>query len=177
VNQPGVQHYSDLIDLLLANDITPAVTLYHWDLPQALNDDRTAGTAGPGWLNPATVGAFRLFAETCFAAYGDRVQTWITFNEAFTFIHQGYGGGSHAPNRCSDRTKCFGGDSATEQYLAGHNVLLAHAAAVHSFRTAGYSGEIGITINGNWATPLHGADNAGASWRVEFPSFAASFKL
>ena len=64
INQPGVQHYSDLIDLLLANGITPAVTLYHWDLPQALNEDLPAGAAtGPGWLNPATVDAFQLFGK------------------------------------------------------------------------------------------------------------------
>ena len=156
VNQPGIDHYSALIDALLAADITPAVTLYHWDLPQALNEDDLPG--GPGWLNEATADAFREYAETCFEAFGDRVKTWITFNEALTFVHLGYGTGSHAPNRCSNRDKCFAGDSATEQYVAAHNVLLAHGAAVESFRTGGYDGEIGITINANWATPLHPGD-------------------
>ena len=148
-NPKGVAHYSKLIDGLLAAGITPALTLYHWDLPEALNEGDH-----PGWLNPSTADAFALYAKTCFDAFGDRVKTWITFNEALTFVHLGYGTGSHAPNRCSDRTKCFAGNSDTEVYLAAHNVMRAHGKAVAAYRAGrNNDGEIGITINANWATP------------------------
>ena len=150
VNQRGIAHYNKLINGLLAAGITPAVTLYHWDLPQKLNEQAT----NPGWLSPSTADAFELYAKTCFDAFGDRVKTWITFNEALTFVHLGYGSGSHAPNRCSDRKKCFAGNSDTEPYIAAHHVLRAHGKAVAAFRAGRYAdGEIGITVNANWATP------------------------
>lgn len=159
VNQAGVDHYNALINALIAADITPAVTLYHWDLPQALNLGRV-----PGWLDPAVADSFQLYAQTCFQSFGDRVHTWITFNEALTFVHLGYGSGSHAPNRCSDRTKCFSGDSDTEVYIAAHNVLRAHGKAVAVYRDmvsqGTTEGEIGITINANWAAPFRANNDA-----------------
>ena len=103
-NSKGIAHYNRFIDALLHAGITPVVTLYHWALPAALNHGST-----PGWLNPTTALRFQDYAKVCFDAFSDRVKTWITFNEALTFVHLGYGSGSHAPNRCSDRRHCVAG--------------------------------------------------------------------
>jgi beta-glucosidase len=74
------------------------------------------------------------YAEACFAAFGDRVKHWITFNEPVQFSYNGYGTGIHAPGRCSNREMCPEGNSAVEPYLAAHHVLLAHAATMDLFR-------------------------------------------
>lgn len=74
-NLLGISHYNEVIDALLAAGITPVVTLYHWDLPQALE------SAYNGWLNRKIITDFTLFAETCFSYFGDRVKWWITINE------------------------------------------------------------------------------------------------
>ena len=76
-NEPGISFYSELIDGLLAAGITPYVTLYHWDLPQALQTH-----ALPGWLSREVVNHFADFAELCFRRFGDRVRMWTTFNGA-----------------------------------------------------------------------------------------------
>ena len=77
INQKGIQFYSDLIDELLANDIEPWVTLYHWDLPLALQFEVD------GWLGPKIPDLFAEYAELCFEHFGDRVKNWITINEAW----------------------------------------------------------------------------------------------
>ncbi|KAJ6312202.1 hypothetical protein OIU77_013864 [Salix suchowensis] len=84
INQAGVDHYNKLVNALLAQGIEPYVTLYHWDLPQALHDRYN------GWLSPQIIKDFAAFAETCFENYGDRVKHWITFNEPHTVAIQGY---------------------------------------------------------------------------------------
>ena len=94
VNAKGVQFYHGLIDELLAHGITPYVTIYHWDLPQALQTPTLRG-----WLDRAIVPLFRAFAELCFREYGSKVKHWVTFNEAWTFTVLGYGSGSKAPGR------------------------------------------------------------------------------
>jgi beta-glucosidase len=97
------------------------------------------------------------YAETCFAAFGDRVKHWITFNEPKSFTVLGYGNGIHAPGRCSDRSMCPAGNSATEPYIAAHNVLLAHAAAVDVYKMkfkAAQGGVVGISVDAEWAEPL-----------------------
>lgn len=80
---------------------------------------------------------FKDFANICFKEFGDRVKYWITFNEPFTFINGGYDGGflgNLAPGRCSSWANCPQGDSATEPYVAGHHLLLSHAAVVKLYK-------------------------------------------
>nr|PNR45839.1 hypothetical protein PHYPA_015610 [Physcomitrium patens] len=150
VNQEGVAYYNNLINGLLKKGIQPFVTLYHWDLPQSLND------AYGGWIDRKVVNDYAQFAEACFTAFGDRVKHWITFNEPQTFTVLGYGNGIHAPGRCSDRSKCTAGNTATEPYLAAHNVLLAHAAAVDVYKRkfkAMQGGAVGISLDCEWGEP------------------------
>ncbi|KAL5553665.1 hypothetical protein UlMin_041066 [Ulmus minor] len=101
--------------------IEPYVTLYHWDLPQAL-EDKYGGYCRKD---------FAVYAETCFEEFGDRVKHWITFNEPHTFSVQGYDVGLEAPGRCSIllHLLCRAGNSATEPYIVALNVLLSHSRA------------------------------------------------
>lgn len=75
MNNAGILHYNNLIDSLVAAQIEPVVTLYHWDLPQGLEDEYQ------GWLGAQVVDDFLAYADTCFALFGDRVNIWITLNE------------------------------------------------------------------------------------------------
>lgn len=129
----------------------------------------SAASARPGdnrgWLDDRIPGWFADYAAACFDAFGDRVTTWITFNEPITFVNLGYGAGTHAPGRCTNRGRCRHGNSTSEPYLAGHNVILAHALAVQRFRRtfnqADRTGhEVGITLNANWGTPYDPASRA-----------------
>nr|6Z1H_A Chain A, ANCESTRAL RECONSTRUCTED GLYCOSIDASE [synthetic construct]6Z1H_B Chain B, ANCESTRAL RECONSTRUCTED GLYCOSIDASE [synthetic construct]6Z1M_A Chain A, Ancestral reconstructed glycosidase [synthetic construct]6Z1M_B Chain B, Ancestral reconstructed glycosidase [synthetic construct]6Z1M_C Chain C, Ancestral reconstructed glycosidase [synthetic construct] len=130
VNQKGLDFYNNLIDELLENGIEPFVTLYHWDLPQALQDKG-------GWENRETVDAFAEYARVCFERFGDRVKYWITFNEPNVFAVLGYLSGVHPPGM-KDLKKAF---------RAAHNLLLAHARAVKAYREISQNGQIGITLN------------------------------
>ncbi|KAF5449537.1 hypothetical protein F2P56_029970 [Juglans regia] len=152
INQAGVDHYNNLIDALLAKGIEPYVTLYHWDLPQALEDKYN------GWLNPQIIKDFGTYAETCFQKFGDRVKHWITFNEPHTFVIQGYDVGLQAPGRCSIvlHILCSAGNSATEPYIVAHNVLLSHANAAQIYRRKYKSkqhGSVGISFDVQWYEP------------------------
>ena len=140
VNEKGIQFYSDLIDELLANDIQPWVTLYHWDLPLALQ------TEEDGWLNPKISDYFKDYANLCFERFGDRVKNWITLNEPWVISVLGYGQGMFAPGRKSN----------TELYTSAHQLLISHAKAVDLYRTkyAHQNGVIGITNNCDWREPL-----------------------
>ncbi|XP_050128999.1 beta-glucosidase 24-like, partial [Malus sylvestris] len=132
--------------------IKPFVTLFHWDFPQALEDEYL------GFLSPNSVSDFRDFADLCFKEFGDKIKHWITLNEPQTYSVQGYTVGAFAPGRCSNHTKCKeGGNSATEPYLSAHHQLLAHAAAVNVYRDkyqATQKGVIGITLNSGWSVPF-----------------------
>ncbi|URE26246.1 beta-glucosidase [Musa troglodytarum] len=81
VSKDGVKHYNNLIDELLSNGLQPFVTLFHWDLPQALEDQYG------GFLSPFVIKDFRDYVEVCFREFGDRVKHWITFNEPLIFHH------------------------------------------------------------------------------------------
>ena len=156
VNEAGIQFYSDLIDELLANGITPWVTLYHWDLPLALQMEKD------GWLNRAIVDDFAAYARLCFERLGDRVKNWITFNEAWVISILGYGQGVFAPGRISN----------VEPYLVGHHLLLSHAEAVDIYRKdfTHQKGQIGITNNCDWREPLteNPKDQEAAERALEF---------
>lgn len=143
VNEAGVAFYNALIDELLANGITPFVTLYHWDLPLWVQDS-TGGWAG----STDIARRFADYARVCFDKFGDRVKEWITLNEPWCSAVLGYETGEHAPGDTSRP-----GDAV---YKAGHNLLLAHAKAVEVYRTEfqkKQGGKIGVTLNSNWAEP------------------------
>ena len=156
-NPKGIKFYSDLIDELLDHGIAPWVTLYHWDLPLALQLELD------GWLNPAMPEIFRDYAAICFENFGDRVQHWITFNEPWVVSILGYGQGVFAPGRVS----------TSEPYQAGHQILRAHAKAVALYREKfqpKQNGRIGITNNCDWREPLTDSesDRLAAQRALEF---------
>ncbi len=129
VNEKGIAFYNNIINECLKYGIVPFVTLYHWDLPQVLEEEG-------GWLSKRTVEAFEKYAKICFEAFGDRVKHWITFNETVVFCALGYLAGAHPPGIVNDPKKYF---------LATHNVFLAHARAVMDYKKLRQFGEIGIT--------------------------------
>ena len=165
-NPAGLAFYHRVLDALAAAGIEPHVSLYHWDLPQALEDEYE------GWLSPTSVDDFAAYADLAFREFGGKVKFWSTFNEPYTFAFCGYAHGIHAPGRCSDRAKCAGGgDSAVEPWLVSHHVLLAHAAAVAAFRARSIpGGRISINLNAEWAEPATAspADAAAASRYLDF---------
>nr|BAF94233.1 Lct [Rattus norvegicus] len=141
INEAGLSYYVRFIDALLAAGITPQVTIYHWDLPQALQD------VG-GWENETIVQRFKEYADVLFQRLGDRVKFWITLNEPFVIAAQGYGTGVSAPG-ISFRP-------GTAPYIAGHNLIKAHAEAWHLYNDvyrARQGGTISITISSDWAEP------------------------
>ncbi|KOX10730.1 beta-glucosidase [Micromonospora sp. NRRL B-16802] len=118
VNPGGLDFYDRLVDELLAAGIDPVATLYHWDLPQPLED------AG-GWLQRDTAARFADYAEKTAARLGDRVRLWITLNEPFIHMSLGYGTGEHAPGR----TLLF------DAFPVAHHQLLGHGLAVAALRS------------------------------------------
>jgi beta-glucosidase len=132
VNKKGIDFYSRLVDALLERGIKPNATLYHWDLPEAL-DDRG------GWLNRDIAGWFSDYATTMFDALGDRVEMWSTLNEPWVVTDGGYLSGVLAP----------GHSNLFEAPIAAHNLLRSHGLAVERFRfsKAAKNGKIGITVN------------------------------
>jgi beta-glucosidase len=129
VNPRGLAFYDRLIDALLERDVQPLVTLYHWDLPAAL-DDRG------GWLNPDVADWFVEYATAAFRAFDDRVPTWVTLNEPWVVADGGYLHGVLAP----------GHRNLFEAPIASHNLLRAHGAAVRAYRATG-RGQIGLVVN------------------------------
>ncbi|HEU4733805.1 MAG TPA: GH1 family beta-glucosidase [Kofleriaceae bacterium] len=129
VNAAGLDFYDRLVDALLAAGIAPIVTLFHWDLPAAL-DDRG------GWLNPDIAGWFADYAEIVFRRLDDRVTRWVTLNEPWVVADGGYLHGALAP----------GHRSPFEAPIASHNLLRAHGAAVQAYRATGRH-HIGLVVN------------------------------
>ena len=130
VNEAGLAFYDRLIDELLANGVRPFVTLYHWDLPQALQDKG-------GWSAPETVEAFGRYADVIARRLGDRVRDWITLNEPEVVAYAGHYVGVHAPGIRDFRTAV----------LVSHHLLLAHRAAAAAIRAAHRESRIGIALN------------------------------
>jgi beta-glucosidase len=145
VNAAGLDFYDRLVDCLLEHGIEPVATLYHWDLPQALEDRG-------GWPVRSTVDAFTAYAEAVCARLGDRVSTWITQNEPWVISWLGYGLGEHAPGRRSTR----------DAVAAGHHVLLAHGRALEVLRRDAPAARAGVTIDLVDVQPL-GEDDADAA--------------
>ncbi|OQR82354.1 glycoside hydrolase [Achlya hypogyna] len=167
VNEEGIAFYNNLINELLAHDITPIVTLYHWDLPLALQTEYDGLLGGPVVLD-----AFAAYARLCFERFGDRVKQWITINEPWVVSLLGYGLGVLAPGR-KHRAK-------TEPYLVAHNLLLWHAHAVQVYRRefqAVQGGKIGITLNCDWRAPKPTDDPTQAALNAEAAERAILFDL
>jgi beta-glucosidase len=130
-NAKGLDYYNRVIDALLGKGITPVVTLYHWDLPQALQDKG-------GWAVRDIAEIFADFAAIAGEAFGDRVHRWITLNEPWVVAHAGYRDGRHAP----------GIKDPARAVAANHHLLLAHGRAVAALRAASPSpAQVGITLN------------------------------
>lgn len=128
-NKVGIDFYNRLVDALLAEGITPVITLYHWDLPQALEDSG-------GWRQRDTAERFADYAVLVHDSLGDRVHRWITLNEPFCSSIMGYATGEHAP----------GAREGHGALAAAHHLLLGHGLAVRAMRSRPGQ-EIGITLN------------------------------
>ena len=126
-NQEGLDHYRRLVDALNAHGIAPVLTLYHWDLPQALED------AG-GWPNRDTASRFAEYAEIVHRSLAGEVALWITLNEPWCSAWLGYGSGIHAPGR----------DDVALAWAATHHLLLGHGLAMQAMSGAG---DVGIALN------------------------------
>ncbi|MGP3965427.1 GH1 family beta-glucosidase [Nonomuraea sp. 3N208] len=129
LNAAGLDFYDRLLDELLDAGITPYATLYHWDLPQALED------AG-GWPSRDTTRHFADYAAAVSGRLGDRVDTWFTFNEPWVAAFLGYGSGIHAPGR----------KSAADAFRSAHHLLLAHGLGAQALRAAG-AAKVGVVLN------------------------------
>ncbi|XP_007537683.1 lactase-like protein [Erinaceus europaeus] len=146
LNQKGLRFYSDLIDALLQSNITPVVTLHHWDLPQPLQ------ARWGGWQNASMAALFRDYADLCFQAFGDRVRLWLTFADPRTMVEEGYETGRHPPGLQLQ---------GTGLYVAAHHIIKAHTLAWHSYNSTWRGrqrGLVGISLSCSWAEPLDAGD-------------------
>ena len=142
LNPEGVDFYPRLVDELLGADIVPWLTLYHWDLPQALEEKG-------GWTARDTADRFTEYALDMHDALGDRVDIWTTLNEPWCSSFLGYTAGVHAPGR-----------QRSEGLLAAHHLLLGHGRTSRSFGRAIPSLNLGITLNLTVADPVDPTDEA-----------------
>jgi len=139
VNIAGLDFYDRLVDALLAANIEPFVTLYHWDLPQALQDEFG------GWASRETATAFAEYADVVSRRLGDRIHNWITLNEPQVCVYCGHEEGIHAPGLRDSRLA----------WQVSHSLLLAHGMAVPVLRAnGGTHTNVGITLN---LAPVHSA--------------------
>ncbi|XP_026759049.2 myrosinase 1-like [Galleria mellonella] len=139
INPLGIQYYDNLINELLKYNITPMVTIYHWDLPQKLQDIG-------GWTNAHIIDYYTDYANILFKHFAHKVKYWVTFNEPMQTCLEGYGGTYRAPalNR-----------HGIAEYLCTHNLLKAHASVYHLFKSnfSETGGKLGLSIDSNWAEP------------------------
>ncbi|XP_045457583.1 myrosinase 1-like [Melitaea cinxia] len=140
INEKGVEYYNNLINELLTYNIEPMVTIYHWDLPQKLQE------LG-GWANPHIVDWYTDYARVVFELFGDKVKYWFTINEPRQICDMGYGTAAFAP---------LLNESGYGDYLCSKHILLAHAKAYHLYNDEYRSkqgGTIGIVISASWLEP------------------------
>jgi beta-glucosidase len=162
VNPEGLDYYNRLVDELLAAGIEPTVTLFHWDLPQALADRG-------GWRSRESAEWFNDYARVMFEALGDRVKTWITLNEPYidAIIIEGAVRASLDPNidpvpdPFAMRAEVQAG-----QAIVSHHWMLAHARAIETYRDLGLGGEIGITLSVSPAYPATDSEDDAAAARI-----------
>ncbi|BCB85474.1 GH1 family beta-glucosidase [Phytohabitans suffuscus] len=129
VNPRGLDFYDRLVDELIGRGIDPIVTLYHWDLPQTLEDRG-------GWTSRDTASWFAEYAAAAYTRLGDRISTWTTLNEPWCSAYLGYASGIHAPGR----------QDPAAAFAAVHHLLLGHGLAARALRAAGAE-KVGITLN------------------------------
>ena len=149
-NPRGLDFYDRLVDALLANRVTPVLNLFHWDLPQALQDEG-------GFANPRVIGWFADYAELVAARLGDRVSDWMTLNEPAVYAYLGHADGIHAPGLRDWPTALRVMD----------NQLRAHAAATEVIRSKVKSARIGVAYDVNQVVPATDSDldrRAAAQW-------------
>lgn len=157
VNREGLDYYHRLVDCLLENGIEPMCTLYHWDLPQVLQDQG-------GWGNRETIDAFVAYAELMFKEFGDKIKQWLTINEPWCVSFLSNYIGVHAP----------GNKDLQLATQISHHLLVAHGKAVQKFRELGVQGEIGFAPNTTWLEPYStkqediDACNREIGWYVEW---------
>lgn len=140
-NEEGLHYYNTLIDSLVHRNIEPIVTLYHWDLPLALQEKYG------GWKNESVIDIFDDYATFCFQIFGDRVKYWITIHNPYLVAWHGYGTGMHAPGK---RGKI------AAVYTVGHNLIKAHAKVWHNYNThfrPHQKGFLSITLGSHWIEP------------------------
>lgn len=138
VNEAGLKFYDRLIDELIKHNIEPLITIYHWDVPQALMD------AYGAWESREIIEDFNTYCETLFKRYGDRVKYWVTLNEQNIFIGLGYRSGLHPP----------GVKDLKRMYQANHIANIANAKAIETFRKIVKDGKIGPSFAYSPAYPL-----------------------
>uniref|UniRef100_F7EC27 Cytosolic beta-glucosidase n=1 Tax=Ornithorhynchus anatinus TaxID=9258 RepID=F7EC27_ORNAN len=145
VNEPGIAFYGALLDSLLQSHVSPVATLYHWDLPQALQEKYG------GWQNASMVSHFDDYANLCFEEFGDRVKHWITFHNPWASAVGGYDTGQHAPGL---RLR------GTGSYKAAHHIIKVRGTATRGHPTPsalwgrGKRGKVGISLTCAWGEPV-----------------------
>ncbi|MBD3287243.1 family 1 glycosylhydrolase, partial [candidate division KSB1 bacterium] len=131
INQRGLDYYERLVDALLAAGIEPWITLYHWDLPQTLQEDEG------GWTSRSMTDYFAEYAKTIVEKLGDRVTHWMTFNEPWVIAFMGYRNGAFAP----------GIKDTKQAFQAAYNLMLAHGKAYAIIKSIQRESKIGFTHN------------------------------
>ena len=157
VNQKGLEYYKSFVDELLAAGIEPVCTLYHWDLPQALQDEG-------GWANRSTMDAFVAYADLMFREFSGKIKQWITLNEPWCISFLSNYLGIHAP----------GNKDLQLAVTISHHLLVAHGRTVKRFRSLGMEGQIGYAPNVTWLEPYSNrqedidASRRSTAWFVEW---------
>ncbi len=163
VNEAGLQYYDNLIDALIEAGIEPVITLYHWDLPQYLQEEYG------GWENDTLADLFNTYADICYERYADRVNMWITFNEPYVVCWLGYGINVFAPGI---------DDPGYAPYRAAHTIIKAHAKAYHTYQDkykSQYGGIVSITLSTDFGTPEDPDNPADVAAAIRYMQFTAGW--